>query len=253
MLEARWDVETGWAPAFIVPIGNFSLNPSTKALMYGQFVFDSIRANMGYDNRIRLLRPLDHLANLRKAATRMALPDFDDEELLICMKRLVLSDASLIPAPYSNASLEIRVAVMGSDSKIEIEPSKSAVLYVYMIPHTQVSLLQYTEPRTVYVDPQYARSWPGSLGEYKTSNNYATAMLPTHTAHELGKRNDGIDDHFTVIIIKFILLLLPRVIRYDMSNTNEPKNIISYHVSKSKRRTNVITAVLQFRLFPIRF
>ena len=194
MLEARWDVETGWAPAFIVPIGNFSLNPSTKALMYGQFVFDSIRANMGYDNRIRLLRPLDHLANLRKAATRMALPDFDDEELLICMKRLVLSDASLIPAPYSNASLEIRVAVMGSDSKIEIEPSKSAVLYVYMIPHTQVSLLQYTEPRTVYVDPQYARSWPGSLGEYKTSNNYATAMLPTHTAHELGKRNDGIDD-----------------------------------------------------------
>lgn len=187
MLEAHWNVESGWDPALIVPISNFTLNPSTKTLLYGQQVFETIRANMGYDTRIRLLRPRDHLVEMRRAAAKLALPDFDEDELLTCVKRLILSDASLIPSPYSNGSLEVRVVLMGSDSRIEIEPSKSAVLYVFMVPHTQTSLLQYTEPRSVLVDPAYARSWPDSLGEFKTAGNYAPTLLPTQTARELGK------------------------------------------------------------------
>lgn len=187
MLEAKWSHKYGWNPAYIVPISNISMNPSSKMLMYGQQVFDILKASMGFDNRIRLFRPRLHLNLFRKSAERLALPDFDDEELLQCIKQFVLSEAALIPPAYSNASAEIRIVLAGISPTIGVEPSKEALLYVHMIRHTPQTLLQYTTPKNVYIDPQFARSWPGSLGQYQTLTNFAPTLYVNHIAQSMGK------------------------------------------------------------------
>ena len=124
---------------------------------------------------------------LKKSAERLALPDFDDEELLLCIKRFILSEAALIPAAYSNSSAEIRVILAGISPSVELEPSQEALLYVYMIRHTPQSLKQYSLPKNVFIDPKFTRSWPGSLGQHQTMANYAPTLYVNHIARSLGK------------------------------------------------------------------
>ncbi|RWS11278.1 branched-chain-amino-acid aminotransferase: cytosolic-like protein [Dinothrombium tinctorium] len=186
MLEGRWTRNFGWDPTYIVPFQNVTLNPGARILLYGQQVFDSIQATLGFDNRIRLFRPEEHLKRLRRTAIRLALPDFDEQELLICIKRLVLSDASYIPPAFTNGSLEVRIVLMGSEANAKISRNNEATLYVFLIRHLTPSIVEHKKSRVLYADPKYVRSWIGSLGQYLTSANYAGLFYVTNVANSLG-------------------------------------------------------------------
>lgn len=186
MIEAKWNAEVGWEPGFIVPHQNLTLFPASKVLNKGQQAYDVMQALMGFDNRIRMFRPNLHLERLRRSAIRLGLPDFDSSEMMICLKRLILTDSSFLPPSYSNGSLEVRMVLMGVDDDLRFKPSEDALLYVFMNRHTTSTLAELTKPQAVFADPQYSRSWVGGLGEYMTSANDATALLVTQIAMAQG-------------------------------------------------------------------
>lgn len=186
MIEAKWSSEVGWDPAYIVPHANMSLYPAAKVLSRGQQVYDILQALMGFDNRIRLFRPNLHLERFRRSAARLGLPDFDSNEMTICLKRLILTDASFLPPSYSNGSLEIRAILVGVDDNLHFKPSEEAVLYIFMNRQTATTLAEITKPQSVFADSQYTRSWTGGIGEFMTSANDASTLLVTQIALSQG-------------------------------------------------------------------
>lgn len=189
MIEAKWSSSNGWESAYVVPHQNISLFPAAKVLTHGQQVFDVLQAVMGFDNRIRILRPNLHLERFRRSAARLGLPDLDVSEMTICLKRLILTDASFLPPSYSNGSLEIRTVMIGVDDDMSVKPGEDVLLYVFMNRHTTSTLNEISKPQSVFSDSQYTRAWVGGLGEYKTSANYAATLLVTQIA-----KSQGYDD-----------------------------------------------------------
>ena len=189
MIEAKWNAESGWDPAFIVPHQNISLYPSAKVLMHGQQVYDVLQALMGFDNRIRMFRPNLHLDRLRRSAGRLGLPDFDANEMIICLKRLILTDASFLPPSYSNGSIELRLVMMGVDDDLRFKPAEDVLLYIFANRHTANTVAEITKPQSVFADSQYSRSPVGGIGEFMSSANDASTLLVNQIAQSQGYNN----------------------------------------------------------------
>jgi branched-chain amino acid aminotransferase len=60
-----------------------------KALQYAVQLFEGLKAYRGRDGVIRLFRPDANIQRMRTSAARLALPDFDGDEFLRCLKKLV--------------------------------------------------------------------------------------------------------------------------------------------------------------------
>ncbi|KAJ1363778.1 hypothetical protein KIN20_023713 [Parelaphostrongylus tenuis] len=66
------------------------------------------------DDRIRRFRPELNRRRMRRTSVRAALPDFDGDELLKCIKELIRLNQSWVPSK-KEASLYIRPALIGTD------------------------------------------------------------------------------------------------------------------------------------------
>lgn len=98
MFVAEHAVGRGWGAPAIKPLGLLQLHPASQVLHYGMCCFEGMKAYAGVDDRMRLFRPEQNMARLRRSARRLQLADFDPQELLACLKQLLLVDASWLPA-----------------------------------------------------------------------------------------------------------------------------------------------------------
>ncbi|MEA1866556.1 MAG: branched chain amino acid aminotransferase, partial [Thermodesulfobacteriota bacterium] len=77
MFLMDYKADTGWHNARIVPYGNFSLDPASACLHYGQAIFEGLKAYCGKDDKIRLFRAGKNMARLNHSAWRMCMPQVD--------------------------------------------------------------------------------------------------------------------------------------------------------------------------------
>lgn len=56
-----------------------ALHPVLQVLHYGMCCFEGMKAYHGADGRMRLFRPDQNMARLRRSARRLQLADFDPE------------------------------------------------------------------------------------------------------------------------------------------------------------------------------
>lgn len=89
MLICRWNDTTGWDAPAIVPYGDLIIPPSASVLHYGIECFEGLKAYKDQLGKIRLFRPRLNMERLLKSAERLALPSFDQEELLALIERLL--------------------------------------------------------------------------------------------------------------------------------------------------------------------
>ena len=73
-----------------------------------------MKAFYGIDKQIRVFRPDQNVARFRKSAERMALPVFDENELLSCILDLVKLERDWIPKE-EGCSLYIRPSLISLD------------------------------------------------------------------------------------------------------------------------------------------
>ncbi|XP_072158476.1 branched-chain-amino-acid aminotransferase, cytosolic isoform X1 [Bemisia tabaci] len=184
MLRVEYDVDKGgWQSPLIVPLEPLTLHPAAKGLHYALQLFEGMKAYRGVDGRIRVFRPDLNMARMNNSALRISLPQFDGEELLKCIKKLVSLDREWVPISET-ASLYIRPTLVATDPVLGVNAPSSALLYVILSPVGPY--FQTMKALTLLAEPNYVRAWPGGSGSTKVGANYGPTIYVQSVAKEVG-------------------------------------------------------------------
>lgn len=129
MLTIDWTATKGWNTPNIRPYDNLAIDPSSVCLHYGIQCFEGMKAYKDKDGRIRLFRPVMNMSRLLKSCQRLALPSFDKQELLECIKEFLKVEERWIP-DKRGYSLYIRPTVIGTQASLGVGPTGRATLFV---------------------------------------------------------------------------------------------------------------------------
>ncbi|CAG7649964.1 unnamed protein product [Allacma fusca] len=183
MFEVEWNVE-GWGPPRICPLHDLNIHPAAKVLHYALELFDGMKAYRGVDGKIRLFRPDLNMQRLLRGSRRCLLPQFDPEELISCMKRLIKIEEEWIPHSETS-SLYIRPTVIGTDPSLGVARSMQAMLYIILCPVGPYFETGF-KPVNLLADPKFVRSWPGGSGDVKLGSNYGPTVFVQRAAENSG-------------------------------------------------------------------
>ncbi|GLB36823.1 putative class-IV pyridoxal-phosphate-dependent aminotransferase family protein [Lyophyllum shimeji] len=184
MLVVSYEPTTGWSAPEIKPYGPFTLDPSSSCFQYCPNVFEGMKAYVGPNGEPRLFRSNKNMERLTRSAERVALPPFDEKELLVLIKRLVMIDKRWIPTKEGH-SLYIRPTIIGTRTALGVAASDSALLYVFMTP-TGPYFDSSAGGIPLQAVSKTVRSWPGGTGGHKLGLNYAPGFLPQRVAAKDG-------------------------------------------------------------------
>ncbi|KAM9845825.1 branched-chain-amino-acid aminotransferase, cytosolic-like [Aulostomus maculatus] len=184
MLTIEWSETDGWQAPLLHPFRNLSLHPACSSLHYGVQLFEGLKVYRGYDNRLRLFRPMLNMSRMLKSAQRACLPTFDLSELLECIRRLVETDQDWVPDTDS-ASVYIRPTLISTEPSLGVKKPGRALLYVILC---QVGPYFSTGANdlSLWADPKYIRAWKGGTGDCKMGGNYGCSLLAQYEAADYG-------------------------------------------------------------------
>ena len=187
MLEIKWSESGGWEKPVILPLHDFTFHPAAKVLHYAQTLFEGMKAYHCADGKVRLFRPDMNMARMRRSAIRTDLAEFDEAELLKCLKKLVHIDRRWVPNK-PNHSLYVRPTFIGTEPTLGVSSAKESILFVILSPvgsyfkNDQNKL----EPVALYADERAVRAWPGGCGDNKMGSNYGPTIKVQRNAVKEG-------------------------------------------------------------------
>lgn len=184
MLELDWGPTEGWTIPKLVPHHNISLTPAAPVFHYGLGCFEGMKAYANEQGEIRLFRPTLNMSRLNKSASRLHLPNFNEDELLRCIEALVTLDQRWVPRGIGY-SLYLRPLLIGTTPKLGVFPSKEAKLMVIASP-CGLYFPGGFKAIKLYANPHFVRAWPGGAGDCKVGGNYAPTLRVASTAAKYG-------------------------------------------------------------------
>jgi branched-chain amino acid aminotransferase len=192
-----------WHNPKIIPYGNLNLSPASSCLHYGTTCFEGMKAykeiicennNNNNDDEIcasdnvYLFRPDLNMVRLKSSMQRLAMPgyDFDSEELIQCIMRLVDLDSDCIPSG-EGYSLYIRPNVLATNHNLGVSNPTELLLYVITSPVGPYFKSGF-KPVKLLCSTEYVRAFggKGGTGGYKIGGNYAPTLKPGHEALDKG-------------------------------------------------------------------
>ncbi|XP_014293190.1 branched-chain-amino-acid aminotransferase [Halyomorpha halys] len=187
MLKIEYHVRAGgWQAPIICPMEYISLHPAAKVLHYAVELFEGMKAFRGKDGKIRIFRPELNMARMNLSASRSCLPQFDAEEMIKCLCRLISIDQEWVPHSEA-ASLYIRPTLVGTEPSLGVASSESALLYTILCPvGPYFATSSDAEAVSLMADPNFIRAWPGGVGDRKMGANYAPTIKIQEQAHKKG-------------------------------------------------------------------
>lgn len=170
-----------WNTPEILPYAPLQMEPSIRALHYGQAIFEGMKAYKDVDNKVWLFRPEDNIKRLNISAKRMAMPEIPEDYFLEGLKELLRLDKDWIPTSKGSA-LYLRPFMFAS------EPTLSAAIsseFKFMILAAPVNAY-YSGDIKVLIADKYSRAADGGVGYAKAAGNYAAQFYPTSLAQKEG-------------------------------------------------------------------
>ena len=70
-----------WQEIQILPYQDFSIDPSTNILHYGQGIFEGMKAYKNKNGKITMFRSYDNLKRMNNSAKRLCMPEIDIDAL----------------------------------------------------------------------------------------------------------------------------------------------------------------------------
>lgn len=98
MLSVDWTDTDGWQPPRITPYQNLALDPATSVLHYAFTCFEGTKAYKDKNGDVRLFRPDKNMARLNRSAARIALPNFEPEQMLQLLARFTKMEERFVPS-----------------------------------------------------------------------------------------------------------------------------------------------------------
>jgi branched-chain amino acid aminotransferase len=131
-----------------------------------------------------MFRPDCNMERMNTSMERLALPNFDGDGLVECMKELLKIDKDWIPQG-EGYSLYIRPTGISTHPCVGVARAASAKIYVILSPVGPY----YPEgfaPVKLLAGDEYVRAWPGGTGDTKIGGNYGPTILPQSEAAAKG-------------------------------------------------------------------
>eukprot|EP00040_Diaphanoeca_grandis_P023065 m.124893 g.124893 ORF g.124893 m.124893 type:complete len:396 (+) comp29088_c0_seq1:99-1286(+) len=183
MLVCNWTIDDGWEAPKIEAMRNLSLSPAAMCLHYGLECFEGMKAYRGVDNKVRLFRPDLNVKRFNKSSRRFLMPTVDEVEFKKCLAELVKLDADWIPEGRGQA-LYLRPTMIATAATLGVKPSPAAMMFVITSPVGAYYAGDF-RPIRLFATAEYARAWPGGVGDAKCGGNYApTIMVQQQAANE---------------------------------------------------------------------
>jgi branched-chain amino acid aminotransferase len=174
----------GWHDPRVVPYAQFSLDPATCVLHYGQGIFDGLKAFRGQDGHVRLFRLPDHARRLNRSAHYLCIPELDPAMVEESIRALVEIDEHWVPKK-PGTSLYIRPTVIATEKFLGVHPSHS-YLYFVIIGPVGAYYKEGMNPVRILASDQHVRAVKGGLGAAKTMANYAASLYGAEEAQKAG-------------------------------------------------------------------
>ena len=206
MVTARWTAESGWDTPELKPYGAFSIMPTASVLHYATECFEGLKLYRGYDGKLRLFRVSRNCQRMRKSAARIALPDFDPQELEKLIVALCARDGpKWLPKERPGGFLYLRPTFIATDAALGVQRPKEALLYVILccfpdmtksvgVPNSPAlngsangeSKYKSSGLRLVASEEDTIRAWPGGFGYAKVGANYGPSLVAQGEARARG-------------------------------------------------------------------
>eukprot|EP00753_Platysulcus_tardus_P006623 PLAT14364.1.p1 GENE.PLAT14364.1~~PLAT14364.1.p1 ORF type:complete len:411 (-),score=163.70 PLAT14364.1:170-1330(-) len=184
MLDIDWTASAGWGAPRIAPLDDLRIHPAASSLHYALQCFEGMKAYIDGDKRIRMFRPELNMARMNNSMQKVALPSFDGDEYLACMKELLKVEKEWIPDKFGY-SLYIRPTGISTQPTLGVGPPQFAKLYTILSPVGPY----YPEgfaPVTLLASTEHVRAWRGGVGNSKVGGNYAPTIPPAMEAVQSG-------------------------------------------------------------------
>jgi branched-chain amino acid aminotransferase len=198
MLNMDYAPDQGWHNARIEPYGDFSLDPATMVLHYGQGVFEGLKAYRRADGGIQFFRPGDNFERFNYSARKLCMPEIDKEFVMAAMKQLLRLERDWVPSA-PGTSLYIRPAMIATDPYLGVRASFTYRFFIILSP-VGAYYAEGFNPIKIMVTRDHVRAVRGGVGDTKTMGNYAASLLAGQEAHDAGYTQvlwlDGVEQRY---------------------------------------------------------
>ena len=180
MVAIRWDKDTGWHDAQVMPYGPINLDPAAAVLHYGQEIFEGIKAYRHADGSVWTFRPEANGARLQRSAARLVLPQLPVAEFTESLRQMIAVDGAWVPGEVET-SLYFRPFMIGDEPFLGVRGAQKASYYVIASPAGPY-FAKGVAPVAIWLSTDYARAAKGGTGAAKCGGNYAASLLPQQEA-----------------------------------------------------------------------
>ena len=171
-----------WSSGEIKPYENISISPSSRALHYGQAIFEGMKCFKSEQDELFLFRPEENFKRFNKSSIRLAIPEIQEDIFFNGLKELLKIDSEWVKKGIGNA-LYIRPFVFASEPSINASEANE---YTFMIICSPSKSYYGNMEISVKIEEKYSRAAKGGVGYAKAAGNYAAAFYPTKLAIEQG-------------------------------------------------------------------
>ena len=170
-----------WVNPEIKPYQPIMMDPSARALHYGQACFEGMKAFKDDSNCTWLFRPLENYKRLVSSSKRLAMPVLPEETFINGLMKLIDLEKNWIKTGLGN-SLYIRPFIFADQPSIN---ANEADQYKFMIICAPAKSY-YSGEIKVKIEKSFSRAAKGGVGYAKAAGNYAAQFYPTLLAKEEG-------------------------------------------------------------------
>ncbi|KUJ22360.1 branched-chain amino acid aminotransferase II [Mollisia scopiformis] len=187
MVKVTWTSDAGWHSPVIEQYGPLTMMPIASCLHYATQCFEGMKVYRGYDGKLRLFRPDKNCARLNMSSARVALPQFDTQELEKLMKAFLAIDGpKWLPKSRSGTFLYLRPAIIGNGEEIGVTAPAEVLLFMVAVlwPDFSTPGPGVKPGLKLLASKNDTRAWPGGFGYAKVGANYGPAFV----AHMEGRK-----------------------------------------------------------------
>ena len=184
MVVVKYSRELGWHDGKVQSFDSLKVSPAMMVFHYGQAIFEGMKAYRTPENELVLFRPDKNAQRFNKSATRMAMPEIDEDLFIEACEKIVRADASWVP-DREGQSLYLRPFMVASESHLGL---RAANEYLFLIIASPVSpffqSISEVPAISIYATNKYVRAVEGGTGAAKCSGNYAASLIAKDEAYE---------------------------------------------------------------------
>ncbi len=176
MFDAEWR-EGAWQRGRLLPYGPIALWPGSRALQYGELVFEGLKAYRVGGGRPNLFRADANCRRFARSAARLSMPAVPQALFFQGLGAVVRACSDIMPT-QSGRSLYLRPFLFGTESGYMLRNSHTFRFMVVANPVEAYS----SGAMKVAIERAEVRAAVGGIGEAKASANYAAAMRASNAA-----------------------------------------------------------------------